>query len=371
HDIWDYDSPSPVVLFDVIKDGVPRKGLSQISKSGYLFLLDRITGEGLTPIIDVPVPQVPEQFTAATQPIPQGDTMINHCLESAPEGWTLVNNGCTYTPFGREPVLYTPLAGSNWMPTSYDPNTGTLYVCATESVGGALMSDWTEDIIGTPGKTMMGVSFRMPQGVPRRAYHVAVDVTNHMRKWRTEVSTCTAPSSVTAGGLLLTGRAETFTAIDSSNGDVLAEYLLDAGLYATPVVVEHKGEQYILLFAGGSAFGPGVKGDSLYLLSLNGTGSLPSQRSDGSELSVVMPEAPADLAVGQGIYTSVCITCHGTDGQAAHAEGGTIPGDATLEHIFATAVSGVEGKMPSFAAIYTPEQLKSVAAYVRERVLQQ
>ncbi|HHX82354.1 MAG TPA: PQQ-binding-like beta-propeller repeat protein, partial [Pseudomonadaceae bacterium] len=372
HDIWDYDSSSPVVLFDVEQDGVPRKGLSQISKSGYLFLLDRITGAPLTPIVDTPVPQVPEQFTAATQPIPQGDTMINHCLEEAPEGWELVNNGCTYTPFGREPVLYTPLAGSNWMPTSYDPQTGTLYVCATESVGGAYMGDWTEEEIGQfDGSAEMGGGFSMPQGIPRRAYQVAVDVTNHMRKWRTEVSTCTAPSSVTAGGLLLTGRADMFTAIDSSNGDVLAEFLLDAGLYTNPVIVDHQGEQYVLLFAGGSAFGPGPKGDSLYLLSLNGSAALPTERADDSvQLSTVMPVTESDLAGGETIYNTVCTTCHGADGQGGHADGGAIPRDITIEGIYATAVTGVDEKMPSFANIYTPEQLKNVSAYILERVLQ-
>ena len=36
HDIWDYDSPNPVILFDAEVDGAPRKGLAQVSKSGYL-----------------------------------------------------------------------------------------------------------------------------------------------------------------------------------------------------------------------------------------------------------------------------------------------------------------------------------------------
>src|SRR5690606_15118310 len=108
-----------------------------------------------------------------------------------------------------------------------------------------------------------------------------------------------------------------------------------------------------------------------YLLSLNGSGSLPTERPEGEELlSIVMPITDPDLEVGQSIYMSVCNTCHGEDGQGGHAEGGAIPRDATLELIFATAVSGVDEKMPSFAGIYTPEQIKSVAGYILERVLE-
>ena len=57
HDIWDYDGPSPVVLFDV--DG--KKGLAQASKTGWLYLLDRETGKPLLPIPEKPVPQLASQ----------------------------------------------------------------------------------------------------------------------------------------------------------------------------------------------------------------------------------------------------------------------------------------------------------------------
>ena len=72
HDIWDFDVPSQPTLFDVEKDGKPIKGLAQTTKQGYVYLLDRATGEPLFPIIETPVPQgaVAGDFTAPTQPIP-------------------------------------------------------------------------------------------------------------------------------------------------------------------------------------------------------------------------------------------------------------------------------------------------------------
>lgn len=379
HDIWDYDSSSPVVLFDVEQNGVQRKGISQISKSGYLFLLDRITGEPLTPILDVPVPQIAEQFTAATQPIPQGDSIISHCAESAPEGWELVNNACTYTPFGREPVLYSPLAGSNWMPTSYDPVAGYLYMCASESLGGAVLMDFSEDELGVQtGNMIYGGAFRLPQGTTRTSYQVAVDVRDHSVVWRfVSDAGCNSGSTVTAGGLLLTGRQDgRLLAYNSADGELLWEFQTDAGIHPSPVVFEHKGKQKILVFAAGTVFGSGPKGDSLWLLSLDGTmgptepdlSRVSGPPSINNPSEIAMPDSAPDLARGGEIYTSVCNACHGTDGQGGHAEGGAIPLDSTLEHIFNTANAGGE-KMPPFASAFTPDELKSTAAYVLGTVL--
>lgn len=385
HDIWDYDSSSPVVLFDVEKDGVMRKGLSQISKSGYLFLLDRITGEGLTPIVDTPVPQIAEQFTAATQPIPQGDTMINHCIDEAPEGWTLTNNGCTYTPFGREPGLYAPLAGSNWMPTAFDPRSGYVYVCASESIGGAFLGDFTAEDLGVQtGQMIYGGGFKLPTGTSRRSYQIAVNTRDHNIVWKFESTVgCNAGATATAGDLLLIGRQNgKLMAYDSSNGAELWSFQLDAQAAPSPVVFEHKGKQKILVFAGGSLFSPGPKSDSLWLLSLDGTlgetqlstqiNTPPSiggaDAKAAAPVELALPDSPVDLVKGKEVYDALCMACHGPDGQGGHAEGGAIPVASTLEHIFTTATNGGE-KMPAFAAAYTPAELKSVASYVKQSVL--
>jgi glucose dehydrogenase/mono/diheme cytochrome c family protein len=47
HDIWDYDSPNPIILFDAEYDGRMRKGLAQAAKTGWVYILDRLTGEPL------------------------------------------------------------------------------------------------------------------------------------------------------------------------------------------------------------------------------------------------------------------------------------------------------------------------------------
>ena len=72
HDLWDFDAPSPVVLFDQMYNGQMRKGLYQAGKTGWLYFLDRTNGQPLIGIDEKPVPQEPRTFTSATQPYPGG-----------------------------------------------------------------------------------------------------------------------------------------------------------------------------------------------------------------------------------------------------------------------------------------------------------
>jgi glucose dehydrogenase len=58
HDIWDYDTVSPNILFDVdMGGGRVRKGIAQAGKTGWVYLLDRETGQPLVGIDEKDVPQ--------------------------------------------------------------------------------------------------------------------------------------------------------------------------------------------------------------------------------------------------------------------------------------------------------------------------
>ncbi|MGY8795455.1 MAG: outer membrane protein assembly factor BamB family protein, partial [Woeseiales bacterium] len=72
HDIWDYDMSTDVVLFDLDMENRLRKGLGAAGKTGWVYILDRETGEPIVGIEELPVPQEPRQATAATQPHPIG-----------------------------------------------------------------------------------------------------------------------------------------------------------------------------------------------------------------------------------------------------------------------------------------------------------
>ncbi|NIW24405.1 MAG: quinonprotein alcohol dehydrogenase, partial [Gammaproteobacteria bacterium] len=81
--------------------------------------------------------QEPRQATAATQPYPIGDAFSPQHMDIAPEGSRLVNQGRIFTPFWTEPRVMKPgpLGGANWPPSSYDPRTQTLYICANDRNG--------------------------------------------------------------------------------------------------------------------------------------------------------------------------------------------------------------------------------------------
>ena len=72
HDLWDYDLPAAPVLADVKRDGKIIPAVAQVTKMGFLFLLNRETGEPLLPVEERPVPKsiIPGEESSPTQPYP-------------------------------------------------------------------------------------------------------------------------------------------------------------------------------------------------------------------------------------------------------------------------------------------------------------
>jgi alcohol dehydrogenase (cytochrome c) len=273
HDIWDFDSPSPVVLFDLEYGGRLRKGLAQPSKTGWVYILDRTDGTPLVGIDEKPVPQEPRQATAATQPYPRGDSFVPQHLDIAPEGFPLVNGGRIFTPFWTDYVIAKPgiLGGANWPPSSYDPTTGYLYVCA----GDAASSYIAEDIdTGRPpaGEFYVGGAFGT-NPLPAHGTFTAMDMRSNTIVWQQHwANTCYSGATTTAGGLVFVGRNDgRLTALDSSNGQKLWEFQTGAGMNAPVTVFAHGGKQYVVAYSAGNLFAGSAKGDSVWLFALAGT----------------------------------------------------------------------------------------------------
>jgi quinohemoprotein ethanol dehydrogenase len=288
HDLWDYDSPNPVVLFDAMYDGRMRKGIVEVGKTGMVYILDRMTGEPLVGIEERPVPQEPRQATSPTQPFPIGDSVVPLEVDIEPEGFKLVNNGRIFTPFWDEPVLVKPLGtgGANWPPSSYDPESNLFYVCANDGAAAySTKEGGAEWMMPTPGARYFGGDYTR-SGVPRRGILAAVDVRTNRLAWRKQLGDmCYAGSTVTGGGLLFIGRNDgRLTALDKSTGEQLWEFETDAGIHAAVSTFEHEGQQYVVAVAGG-AFFPGTKhGDGIWLFSHDGGGV--SSDSGGSSSAV-------------------------------------------------------------------------------------
>ena len=288
HDIWDYDSPNPVVLFDIEIDGVMRQGLAQAGKTGWVYILDRTNGEPLIGIEDRPVPQDPRQATAATQPFPVGDAFIPQQITIAPEGYRAINQGRIFTPFWTdEPVLVKPGVGggANWPPSSYDPATGLFYVCARDASWGYIAEEVSDE------RPPEGESY-IAGGFGGAALHslgvfAALDVTTNTLVWQQHWrDICYSGSLTTAGGLVFVGRSDgRLTALDSSNGSMLWEFQTGAGMNSVPSTFEHEGRQYLVAYSAGNMFAGSAKGDSVWLFSLDGT-------LDEAEPGTVQPRLP-------------------------------------------------------------------------------
>ena len=70
HDIWDYDPPAQPMLITVRQNGKPIPAVAELTKMGFVFIFDRVTGKPLFPVEEHPVPQsdVPGEAAWPTQP---------------------------------------------------------------------------------------------------------------------------------------------------------------------------------------------------------------------------------------------------------------------------------------------------------------
>ena len=398
HDIWDYGAPNPVVLFDATVDGRPRQGLVQLSKDGYAYILDRVSGQPLIGIDEQPVMQNAAQKTSLTQPIPIGDDIVPHSIDIAPDGYDLVNEGRTFTPFDDKLVAYKPLAGVNWPPSSYDPVANVLYVCANDAMGAAKRN--AKEILPPPtvGEHYLGGSFARVEAT-RRGVVAALKVTTNRLVWRRQwADGCSSGSANTAGGLLFIGRSDgRLVAYDKRDGHVLWEFQTDAPISAPASVFEYKGTEYVAVLAAGTFYAGSVRGDGLWLFSLQGTlgpalplpaspstafppavaasgaaAGVPAAAASSADANaaarVTMPDSVADLERGKQTYLRVCQPCHGPDGQGSHGEGAPLRPTLTAASVFSTASTGRKA-MPSFRGVLTSTEMRDVAGFIVENLL--
>jgi len=368
HDIWDFDAASPVTLFDIELNGVLRKGLAQASKTGWVYLLDRTDGTPLVGIEERSVPQEPRQATAATQPYPRGDAFVPQQIDIAPEGTTLVNGGKIFTPFWTTPVLMKPgpPGGVNWPPSSYDPASGYLYVCAADRIWSYLSQEVTaERPPEGAGYIAGGIGgFHMtPLGV-----FAAIDVRTNELAWQQHwPAPCYSGSLATAGGLVFVGRNDgRLAALDSANGKQLWEFQTGAGMNAPVTSFEHGGKQYVVAYSAGNVFAGSPRGDSLWLFGLDG--ALDAVPPAGSLMSFAPgTTAPGDPDRGAAVYTTACLACHGEQGEGGHGGGPTLQAMKNVSVVLQVVSEG-RNAMPVFNGTLTAEQIRDVAAYVSQRL---
>jgi quinohemoprotein ethanol dehydrogenase len=365
HDLWDYDAANAVVLFDVEIDGKPRHAIAQAGKTGWVYILDRITGKPLIGIEERPVPQEPRQFTSATQPYPVGDAFVPQSLTMPLFGVPPVNDGRIFTPYWREPVAAKPssFGAAQWAPSSYDPNTHTMYICAMDLAG--LFTGGKADGSQLPSQ-YLGGDFLFDR--QRTGVFAAMDLRTNRLKWRQRWSdSCYSGSTVTAGGLVFTGLNDgRFIALDADDGRLLWAFQTGAGVNAPPAVFSHAGTQYVAIYAAGALFAQSAPGDSVWLFALSGTlDEVAPGKPPAVSLADTIGGAKAEdsNAAVAALFVRECGQCHGADGKGGHGGGPDLTGPRDRGTVAAVVAQGGE-TMPAFGSRLTYDQLQELAAYV-------
>ena len=187
HSLWNFDISTAPILADIVVNGRPIKAVVQLTKSAFIYVFDRVTGEPVWPIEERPVPEgdVPGEWYAPTQPFPTRppaydrqeltiDELINWTPELRAEAVELVSRyklGHIFTP----PVVSKvegPLAtlrlwgGTNWPGGAFDPETRTLYMSSESRVNAAtgliVPPEGTSDMRYVAGNALTG--YRVARG---------------------------------------------------------------------------------------------------------------------------------------------------------------------------------------------------------------
>lgn len=151
HDVWDLDFPSAPLLVTVKRNGKLVDAVAQCGKDGFVWLLDRETGESLFPLKEITVPAsgVDGEKLATTQRIPTApepfsrqkftgeDMVTNRTPEArrlALERLKGLDYGDRFTPPSLRGTIVFPgfSGGAEWGGQAFDPETKLLYVNANE-----------------------------------------------------------------------------------------------------------------------------------------------------------------------------------------------------------------------------------------------
>jgi quinohemoprotein ethanol dehydrogenase len=257
HDLWEGDIATPLVLYKQDIGGRSQKALAAMRGDGFLFLLNRETGQPLLPVVERPTPQDPRMKTWPTQPYPvNADEVLPDCEKwqtaKIPSGFQV---GCFFTPSYFDKLnLLRPILGMRVVPMSYSPQTGYFYVTGIAFLAWKRRTDDAYLLLDpdsyAPGLKSYGVV-------------AAIDSRTDKIVWRKEMSSRGGGTLSTAGGLMFESEADgKFKAYDGKSGEVLWQSEIgmaggtrsNGGGRGPATTYEVDGEQYVAVPAGSAVW---------------------------------------------------------------------------------------------------------------------
>ena len=293
HDLWDWDLPAQPSLVNLLRDGKGIPAVAQITKMGFLFVFDRLTGKPLFDIEErkVPASDVPGEQSWPTQPFPlkpppvalqtmRRDEITDVTPESRAECLKILEGatiGEFFQPQGLEHTVLFPgtNGGPNWGGASYDPISNVLFV-NSQDAGQVLKM-----IKAAPGSKMAYLPRAIPNGrfwdsnqypcqKPPWGTLSAIDLNAGEIRWQVTLgfveelvkrgipptgTSNLGGSIVTGGGLVFIAATNDrrFRAFDKDTGKELWTAQLEASGHATPMTFKgaRTGKQFVVIAAGG------------------------------------------------------------------------------------------------------------------------
>ncbi len=294
HDVWDWDLPANPNL--VKWNG--KDALAQITKQGFVFVLDRETGKPLIPVEERPVPSsdMPGEVVSKTQPFPVKPPPFSsqkfEPSDVTPEAEAQIKrqladlrNGGMFAPPSRQGTVVLPgtLGGGLWGGAAADP-AGNLYVNSQNVASVHQLIDAAPNSpypYALKGYTKIRDDKGKSGAKPPWGLLTAINLNKGEFSWQKifgkdpstpkEVGTENMGGpAVSASGLLFIGatKDELFRVYDTATGAILFEHKLPAGGYATPAIYSVNGKQYIAIACGGGGRMTTKSGDAYVAFAL-------------------------------------------------------------------------------------------------------
>jgi quinohemoprotein ethanol dehydrogenase len=367
---WDCTATTDMTLAVLKIDGKDRKVLMQAPKNGFLYVLDRATGEFISA----------EKIAKVT--------WADHIDKKT--GRPVENPGIRYV---GKPGMFElwpgPTGAHSWMPQAYSPLTGLVYIPVIEN--GALIGEGQKG--GAEITAGMGVNLLPEANLPggHRSFLKAWNPVTQTEAWRVELPG-DWPGGVmaSAGGLVFQGRLDgRFVAYDAKTGKELWSFKTESPIVGAPITYRINGKQYVTVITGSGGTGAGIGSTGsaairtdyrlprrVLTFAIGGTDSIPAFTMP----QLIPPADPTfkpDLARAQAgamlFGTRACLVCHGWN-----AVGGGAAPDLRYSPIIADAATFravvKEGAlkpngMPPFPK-FTDAELETLRFYLRARAQQ-
>ncbi|HEY1494813.1 MAG TPA: PQQ-binding-like beta-propeller repeat protein, partial [Candidatus Solibacter sp.] len=297
HGLWDYDLPGPPVLATIRPEGKKIDVVVQLTKTGWAFVFDRVTGKPVWPIEERPVPpsDVPGEKAWPTQPFPTRPPAFSEQGVSLDDAFDLTPElkaeaqaelkkyrlGPLFTPPSLQGTVMRPglNGGANWGGGALDPETGILYVKTTNTPGLARVAKVTAktddvDADYTLANGTLVFHGGIPLFKPPYGSLTAIDLNRGEILWRVPFgddariranpalkgvklpdhlgAPGTAGGVVTKGGIIFIGGGDfAFHVVNTTDGQDLWTYDLGRRTMGTPMTYRTTSGKQIVVIANG------------------------------------------------------------------------------------------------------------------------